>query len=360
MLKLFTKKHKTKEPERAPQLTLWDRASFAQPGNRFGLLSYEAYDEMQKDSMVQTALTVKRLAVVASDTSIEPADSSREARRRADFVEEAFGQMEGSPLDIVHNAMDAFAKGWSVQELVFEAESANWMLKTVRPKDPSGFGLRVDRFGRLEGLTLRLPGEGELALPKSKFVVYINRRSYAAPKGRSDLDAAYKHWQAKSTLLAAWKLHLEKFAMPTVLGKYERGLPPSEQTAILAALQDIQNNTAVVHPKEIEVGLLGGNKEPSTGFQEAIEFHNREIARAVLGQTLTTDEGRRVGSLALGKIHLQILLLQVNAIRRELAETVMTEQVIRPLVELNFGPGLVPRFVFKDSGVGAFTTGELG
>ena len=55
------------ESERAPQLTIWDRAAFAQPGNRLGLLSYETYDEMLKDSMVQTVLTVKRLAVVAGE-----------------------------------------------------------------------------------------------------------------------------------------------------------------------------------------------------------------------------------------------------------------------------------------------------
>ena len=360
MLRLFTNKRRRIESERAPQLTIWDRAAFAQPGNRLGLLSYETYDEMLKDSMVQTVLTVKRLAVVAGETTIEPADSSSEAKRRADFVAWAFAHMDGSPLDVIHNAMDAFAKGWSVQELVFQRSGPVLGLQAVRPKDPAGFGMEVDAFGQLKGLKLRLPGQSELSLPRSKFVVYVNRRTYSQPKGKSDLDAAYKHWLAKTSLLSAWKLHLEKFAMPTVLGKYERGLPPSEQSAILAALQDIQNNTAVVHPKEIEIGLLGGHKEPSTGFQEAIEFHNREIARAVLGQTLTTDEGRRVGSLALGKVHLQILLLQVNAIRKELAESVMTEQVIRPLVELNFGPGLVPKFVFKESGVAAFSTGELG
>lgn len=359
-MKLFKRKPKSVVQELAPQLTIYDRASIAQPGTPFGMLSSAVYDEMEKDSMIQTVLTLKKLAVVASDTSIEPADSSEEAKRRASFVDQCFASMEGSLLDVIHSAMDAFAKGVSIQELVYEPSGSNFVLKAVRPKDPSGFGLDVDRFGRLDGLLLRLPGEPEVHLPKSKFVVYINRRSYSSPKGRSDLDAAYKHWRAKTSLLSAWKLHLEKYAMPTVLGRYERGMPPSELDLVFSALKNLQESAAVIHPREVEVSVLGGHKEPSTGFQEAIEFHNREIARAVLGQTLTTDEGRRVGSLALGKVHLQILLLQVNAIRREIAESVITEQVIRPLVELNFGPGLLPKFVFKDSGVSAFATGELG
>lgn len=358
-MKLFARKPKLTQ-DTAPQLTLWDRAAFALPGARLGQLGYETYDEMLKDSMVQTVLTLKKLALMAAEFEIVAADASPDAKRKAEFVEQCFQRLEGSALDIVGHATDAFAKGWSVQELVFQQDKGRYWLSAVRPKDPSLFGVKVDAFGRLEGLTLRVPGQSEIELPREKFVVYMHRRSYAQPKGTSDLDAAYRHWVAKQSLLAAWKLHLEKFAMPTVLGKYQRGLPADEQSRLLNALQDVQNNTAVIYPQEIDVTLLGGHKEPSTGFQEAIEFHNREIARAVLGQTLTTDEGRRVGSLALGKVHLQILLLQVNALRRELAETVMTEQVIRPLVELNFGPGSVPKFVFKDSGVSAFATGELG
>lgn len=358
-MRLFAKKTKPTR-EIAPQLTLWDRAAFALPGSRFGQLGYETYDEMLKDSMVQTVLTLKKLAILAAEHEVVPSDDSAEAHKRAEFVEQSFERLEGSPIEILAQATDAFGKGWSVQELVYEHDRGQYWLTAVRPKDPSLFGVKVDQFGRLEGLTLRVPGQTEIDLPREKFVVYMHRRTYAQPKGRSDLDAAHRHWAAKQSLLAAWKVQLEKFAMPTVLGKYQRGLPADEQTRLLSALQDVQNNTAVIYPNEIDVTLLGGHKEPSTGFQEAIEFHNREIARAVLGQTLTTDEGRRVGSLALGKVHLQILLLQVNSLRRELAESVMTEQVIRPLVEMNFGPGWVPQFRFKESGVSAFATGELG
>jgi phage gp29-like protein len=66
-----------------------------------------------------------------------------------------------------------------------------------------------------------------------------------------------------------------------------------------------------------------------------------------------------VGSLALGKVHLQVLLLQISALRRELADTVMTEQIIRPLIELNFGPGPIPRFEFEETRLEAFATGRL-
>lgn len=299
--------------------------------------------------------------------------------------------MEGSPHSILSQAMDAFAKGWSTQELVWDlgefssshlagdryprpqgrglseraavsaqaGPNSRLRLRAVRPKDPSLFGLEVDAFGRVKSLKLQLPGEAAVELPRAKFVVYRNRESYARPKGRSDLDAAYRHWTAKQEMLGAWGFHLSRFAMPTVLGRFERGLPSNEQEALLAALQALQDHTALLYPSEVAIDTLGGEREASAGFMEAIEFHNREISRAILGQTLTTDEGKRVGSLALGKVHLQVLLLQLEAIRRELADVVMTEQVIRPMVELNFGPGDVPRFEFEPVLLGAFATGEV-
>lgn len=357
MIKLFNRKKKV-DTELAPQLSLADRRALEYPGDPGGLPG-ATYDEMQRDSMVQTALTIKRLAVIAADYKVVPADGSAGARERADFVLACFERMQGSPLTILQQAMDAFAKGWSVQELVYaEADGRVW-LEGARSKDPAHFGLTLNEFGAIEGLTQRMPGQPEALLPAEKFVIYAHRRSYGKAKGVSDLDAVYRHWRAKQALLNAWRAHLERFASPTVLGKYQRGLAPEEQTGILHALQNLHDNTAIVFPNEIDIGLLGSRAGDGASFQDALEFHNREIARAILGQTLTTDEGRRVGSLALGRVHLQVLMLQVDALRRELADQVMTEQVIRPLVELNFGPGLVPRFTFEGSRIEAFVSGKI-
>lgn len=361
MISIFNLRKKRKseaQAELAPQLTASQRQAMEFPGAPPAGLPYAAYDQMEQDAMVQTCLTLKKHGVLAAPWRIEADPKDLEGLRRAEFVTQAFDQMEGSPLTILRGAMDAFAKGWSAQETIWEARSGRWWLKAVKPKDPSLFGLSVDAFGNIDSLQLAIPGQSTVTLPRAKFILFAHRKSYGSPKGKSDLDAAYGHWQAKQRLLAAWRLHLERFASPTVLGRFKRGLPPSEQASILTALRDLHLNTAIVFPEEIDVETLGG-RESAQGFMEALDFHNREIARAILGQTLTTDEGRRVGSLALGKVHLQVLLLQLESSRRELADVVMTEQVIRPMVELNFGPGPVPRFVFDAPDLSAFSTGAL-
>lgn len=358
-MRIFNRNRKRGRRESAPQISRFERRVHAEPGVPPAGLPYTTYDAMQGDSMIQTALTVKRLGVLAAPFRIEPADGSKGAAERAAFIERVFDRMEGSPLSILDAAMDAFAKGWSIQELVFSAQGGRVWLEAVRPKNPAYFGLELDAYARIRGLTLRVPGETALQLPRNKFVLYQHRPTYRTPRGTSDLDAAYKAWQAKQTLLTAWKLHLERFAMPTVLAKVARGLPPDEQADLLGSLDNLHRLTSILYPDEIELTTLGGTREPSTGFMEAIDFHNREIARAILGQTLTTDEGRRVGSLAMGKVHLQVLLLQLEAIRKDLADRVMTEQVIRPLIELNFGSGSIPRFRFESSAADVFVSGAL-
>ena len=345
--------------EVTPQLTVFERRAMQWPSAGTSGLNYAAIDLMEQDAMIRTTLNIKRLGVLTAPWKLEPSDESPTAKQRLNFVNQAFARMEGTPESILDQAMDAFAKGWSVQECIYLEEGGSVWLRAVHPKDPSRFGLDLDEFGNIQALRLFVPGEDPMDLPRSKYVIYRNRYRYGRPKGTSDLESAYVHWQAKQKLLAAWAAHLDKFASPTMLGSFQPGLSSADQDALLGALNNLATNRAIVYPSEIKIDSIGGKEEASTGFLEALDFHNREIARAVLGQTLTTDEGRRVGSLALGKVHLQILLLQLQALRREIADLVMNEQIIRPLVELNFGPGFVPKFKFEEKTVGAFVDGTL-
>jgi hypothetical protein len=58
----------------------------------------------------------------------------------------------------------------------------------------------------------------------------------------------------------------------------------------------------------------------------------------------------RTGSLALGRVHYRVMQLYFRALRRDLAEQVMEEQLFRRLVELNFAEAKVPRFVWLERG----------
>lgn len=330
----------------ATAVTRWDRSVSERPGSQSPAgLRYEVYDEMRRDSMIQTAMTLKTLGVLRASYRLESGGDTTVTH----FVQRNLDQMQGSADSILQQAMDAFIYGWSVQELTYREHEGYLWLSSARALDPHYLGVVLDEFGRTTGLRLEIPGETPRDLPLDRYVVFRNRDRYGLAKGQSDLDAAHRHWKSKQELLTKWELHLAKFASPTVLGRFGTSVSLGEQGKLLDALRNITAASALVVPDEVEVTALQAAREAS-GYQEAVDFHNREIARCILGQTLTTDEGKRVGSLALGKVHLQIFEMQLVALRKALADEVMTEQVIRPLVELNFGPQApIPRFIFEDS-----------
>jgi phage gp29-like protein len=314
---------------------------------------------MMLDPLLRSAMTVKRLGALAVPWRIQSANSSADAERRAEFIETMFKNMEGSVNGILYDAMDSLIKGFCVLEKVTEHRNGSIVLTAVKPKDPALFGFEVDDYLNITSLTLHVPGETPRELPIEKFIVFSHNRRYGEPHGESDLRAAHRHWAIKRELVKQWAAHLEKYASPTVVGKFRRGLSLEAQNALLDALEKLQRQAAMVHPDDVEVSLLEKRAEWQSAYAEAIDYHNREMARAVLGQTLTTEDSTRVGSLALGKVHLQVLVMQLAGLRKDLAERVMNESIIRPFIQMNFGEGLYPTFVFEEPELDVFRTGQV-
>ena len=94
----------------------------------------------------------------------------------------------------------------------------------------------------------------------------------------------------------------------------------------------------------VEAGSQAGKANP---YQSMAEFCNREMSKAVLGQTLTTDTTGATGTYAAAQVHGQVRRDLVEADAQALATT-LREQLLRPLVGFNFGwDRPVPWFRFK-------------
>ncbi|MFN8138256.1 MAG: DUF935 family protein [Fimbriimonadales bacterium] len=369
MFKLFSRKKKDdrREGDSAPSVSRNVLQAYRYPGNSADpfarSLDFNIYDEMQCDPLIKAAVTVKKLGALSAPWRIVPSKTGEDAEYRAKFIQYVFDEMQSNISTVLFETLDAIVKGYSVQEIVFVRDEREFdglmRIHAIKSKDPSLFGFEVDEFLNVTALTLNIPGETPRELPIDRFVLFSYNSRYGQPMGDSDLRPAYRHWKIKRELIQQWSEHLEKFASPTVMGKFQRGTPPEDQAALLDALHKIQRQSAVVYPNDIEVAMLNGDRAGESGYLEAIDYHNREIARAILGQTLTTEDSKRIGSLALGKVHLQVLIMQLAGLRKTLAEKVVNEQIIRPLIDLNFGSGPYPRFDFEEPELDVFRTGRV-
>ncbi len=310
---------------------------------------YEIYDQMMTDAHVRACINLKRLGVLSVGWRLEPADETPSAQRAYALVEQNLRTMAGGVFSLLWRVMDSLAKGYAVLEKLYTYDPAlGWRLVGFKAKNPALFAFEVDAYRNIRSLVLTTPTGERIALPREKFILYAHSPRYESPAGESDLRPAYKHWRSKERILQMWDLYLAKYASPTLIGTYKRGLPPAQQEELLRALDRVQQETAMIVPEEVKVSALEYKQAGADSFATAITYHNAEIAKAILGETLTTDEGQRVGSLALGKVHFEVLQTQLRAIRADLAERVMQDQVIRPLVRLNLGNAPEPRFVWEE------------
>ncbi|MCS7300153.1 MAG: DUF935 domain-containing protein [Fimbriimonadales bacterium] len=314
---------------------------------------YAIYDRMLTDAHVKACFNLKRWGVLSVGWRLEPADETPAAQRVCEFVRYNLQTMQGGVFSLLWRALDALAKGVAILEKIYAYRTeppyaGMWTLQGFKAKNPALFRFEVDAYRNLRSLVLYAPSGERLNLPREKFVVYAYNPRYESPAGESDLRAAYRAWRSKERVLQLWDLFLAKYASPTLIGVYRRGLPPAQQEELLRALDKVQQETAIIVPEEVKVDALEFKQGGAESFAQAVAHHNAEIAKSLLGETLTTDEGQRVGSLALGQVHLRVLQTQLRALRADLAERVMQDQVIRPLVQLNFGDAPLPRFVWNE------------
>lgn len=312
------------------------------------------YDRMLQDSQVRACFNLKRLGALSVPWQLQLGDTSRQEKETLQFIEFNLQRMKGGVFSLLWRVLDAMAKGFSVLEKLYSLhEEPPWEGKLVltgfKAKDPARFAFDLDEFRNIRALILNAPDGRILRLPREKFVLYTYNHRYESPFGEPDLRAAYTHWRSKHHILKFWDIYLAKYASPTMLGIYKRGLTQTMQDDLLQALDRVQQETAIIVPEEIQVKALEFGQGGADSYAQAITYHNAEIAKSILGETLTTDEGQRVGSLALGKIHFEVLQTQLKSLRSDLAERVMMDQIIRPLVALNFGDVSAPVFVWQEA-----------
>ena len=306
---------------------------------------YSVYRRMQTDPQIKACLNTKKFAVLSQGWSVHAASASPEDLAVAAFVRHTLTGMRGSILDALHDVLDALALGISLVEIVYQMNDGGPYagmvgLAALKSKDPDGFTFETDDFGNVTALRGCL---GEV-YPPDKFLRYSYMPRYENPLGLSDLRAAYKPWLAKQQLLRWWTKYLEKFGMPTVTGSYdaERGYGADQQRELLMLVAQVHNESAIVLPSDMHLGLLETARAAPAGFLEAIEYQDRAIAKSILGQTLTTDGSGSGATFALGSVHQDVLMFYLRKLQRDLEETVVGAQLIAPLVRYNFGPHVPP------------------
>jgi len=306
------------------------------------------YDKIEKDSHAYSVLQTRYLSIVGKEWEIIPADKGKGPGRPAkntreqqiaDFVA---GVFENANFDQMRSELlQAILYGYYVIEVLWDVNAeGKIVVKKFVGKHPRRFCFTTRRELRL--ITPEALVEG-IPVPGRKFIIFQWGDS-DNPYGKGLGQKLW--WPAwfKKHGIKFWLIFLEKYGMPTTVGKYPAGTPKEKQDELLSAIKAIQTASAIKIPDGMLVELLEATRQGHVTYETLCEYMDKQISKAVLGQTLTSDTGN-VGSLAMAQVHNVVRqdLMEADA---DLLDACLNETVIKWLVDYNFaGVTAYPKIV---------------
>ncbi|RTI14964.1 phage portal protein family protein, partial [Thermus scotoductus] len=296
-------------------------------------LQAELFEEMEeRDALLFSLLQTRKLAVIGLDWRLEPAEEGRDARRILRAVEEVWWDL---PLeDLMLDLLSAIPQGVSLVAVAWEWDGLLWRPKAFRWVHPGSLVYRSeeDRFY----LASQERPEGE-ALPYGGAIEHRYRARSGLPTRAGLMRSVAWLYLFKHYALKDWVVFAEVYGQPYRIGKYDPAAGEEERRRLEEAVRALGADAAGVISKDTEIEILEAAKGQGPDvYERLIRLCNREMAQAVLGQTLTSSEGDG-GSYALAKVHERVRIDLLRADARALAKT-LREGLLKPFVAFNFGP----------------------
>ena len=177
------------------------------------------YDEILRDDQVKPTFQQRRLAVIQSEWTVEPASESSDDKAAAEFIKE---QLTTIRFDAITDKMlYGLFYGYAVGECLWGYDGSRIVLDDIKVRDRSRFVFDVDG-------NLRLIKAGEphpVKLPDQKFWVFSTGANHSDNPYGLGLGH-YLYWPTffKRNDIKFWLIFLEKFGQPTAMAK----LPPGQ------------------------------------------------------------------------------------------------------------------------------------
>lgn len=304
----------------------------------------ELFEEMEeKDGHLSAELLKRKNAVNSLDFDVIPYEEGArtsamrgrkkvKADRVCDFCRDVIFSMPSFE-DALFDLLDAIGKGMAVSWLKWEMDGGRAVVTGLE-------WIHQKRLSFLEDFVPKLITEenlmGEEIRPFQ--VVYHRHKARSGYDTRAGmLRVCAWMYLFKNYAIKDWVAFAEVFGMPLRLGKYDPGATKDDKDALITAIQSLGSDAAGIISKNTAIEFVetvkGATKD--NVYDALADFCNREISKAVIGATLTTDVGDS-GSYAASKTHNEVRLDLVKSDAWSLANT-LRMQLLRPLVGFNFG-----------------------
>lgn len=191
--------------------------------------------------------------------------------------------------------------------------------------------------------------DGILINPDSPKIILARNRAdnIINPYGEALLSRCFWNVVFINGGMKFWMKFIEKYGMPFAIGKYDRSTADEEKQTLFSTLKRMVQDAIAVIPNDSSVELMeaSGKTGSSEVYEAIITKCEKNIAKVILGQTLTTDIGSS-GSYAASNTHQQVREDLIASDVRLCEKTV--QEFINKIHSLNFSDCNAPIFRIYD------------
>lgn len=290
-----------------------------------------AEDIEERDLHYAGVIGTRKRAVAQLPVTVEAATDDAAHVEHADFLREWIGG--GALEEALFDILDAVGKGFSVMEIMWRTEPGNIV--------PAEFVWRPQRWfepDRADGTTMLLrEGVSGEPLAPHKFLVH-RHKSKSGLLVRSGLARlASWAWMYKAFTLKDWAIFVQNYGQPLRLGRYGPEASAQDRQVLFQAVAEIAGDCAAIVPKGMEVEFIEVKNagDGSALYEKRADWLDRQVSKAVLGQTTTTDAVS--GGHAVAREH-RLVQEDIERADARMLSMSVTRQLAHAIIAFNFGP----------------------
>lgn len=297
----------------------------------------DLFDQIEERSGHLVGEKTKRVNAIL-DVPFEFTPSSDDARdvKICEDLKAWWGDLTDAP-DVLTCMQDAVGKGFAAIEINWDVSEGQMMPDSLEFIEQNRF-IFTDERGYLSKIPRLITDENMMGMNIPEWRVMMH--TYGGKSGHPTRSGIYRvatwNYLFANYAIKDWVVFCEVYGMPLRIGKYDPGAGKDDKEALKRALVTIGTDMAGIISKSTEIEFIE-NKGTASGdlYFQLIQFCNKEISKAILGQTLTADVGDK-GSYAASQTHNEIRLDLLKADARAVAMT-LRHQLFRPWVYFNYG-----------------------
>lgn len=317
----------------------------------------DIFDKMRRqESEIKMVLSAVQNPILDAKWDIEPGGDDSVSQEICEFVKFALFEDMDRPWDqFVREALTAVPFGFAVFECLDKVvlNHPRWGsyngLKGMAFRSPRTiYRWNLDKLtGKLASVTQIAFGDLQrlVDIPAPYLMVITIDQEGDSYEGISMLRAAYGPFFRKQNLVKLNMIGIEKFAVPTPIGRIPNGKQNSaEAKNLISALQQYSNHEQAYITLPASPPNTGGwdidfkptNFDPEK-VQKAIDAEDKNIVKAFLAQFLELGMTTAGGSWALAFNQSDFFLTAIEHIAKVIGARV-NQGPLKRLVDLNYGP----------------------